>query len=278
MSVGVRRRGEGFHADAPVRVYGGGESDREFRRVRHGCGREVPSNAAKLPQRSPSLNFRELLSPYADHTLTIRAYGPPIRAYGQRMVDVYPAGSAYAPLPHLLSGSFRAVNNTPRSIRSISIRPCTIRSRIYTPQTIRPLGPYAPGRPYAPDHTHPPGPYAPERPYAPEHTPLDHTPRVYDVYAGNRGPLKIALKNTTRSVRALRRLPTWRTLHAPPLQTLHTQRLYDTARVPSGDDVPWRCHPPRRHIGVHPESRRQVPTAAVQKVAAEDDHVPSSHT
>ena len=114
------------------------------------------------------------------------------------MVGVYPAGSAYAPLPHLLSASFRAVNNTPRSIRSISIRPCTIRSRIYTPQTIRPPGPYAPGRPYAPDHTHPPGPYAPERPYAPEHTPLDHTPRVYDVYAGNRGPLKIALKNTTR--------------------------------------------------------------------------------
>ena len=171
-----------------------------------GCGREVPSNAAKLPQRSPSLNFRELLSPYADHTLTIRAYGPLIRAYGERMVGVYPAGSAYAPLPHLLSASFRAVNNTPRSIRSISIRPCTIRSRIYTPQTIR-LRPYAPW-----DHTlldgHTPQtirtpldhtlPYAPERPYAPEHTPLDHTPRVYDVYAGNRGPLKIALKNTTR--------------------------------------------------------------------------------
>ena len=67
------------------------------RESRRGCGREVPSNATKLPQRSPSLNFCKLLSPYADHTLTIRAYGPPIRAYGERMVGVYPAGSAYAP-------------------------------------------------------------------------------------------------------------------------------------------------------------------------------------
>ena len=80
------------------------------------------------------------------------------------MVGVYPAGSAYAPLPHLLSASFRAVNNTPRTIRSISIRPCTIRSRIYTPQTIR-LRPYAPL-----DHTLLDG-------HTPQtiRTPLDHT-------------------------------------------------------------------------------------------------------
>ena len=137
------------------------------------------------------------IAQFSQTSLTIRAYGLPRRSYtpyGERMASVCSAVSQRMLLLriflHLFSESFRAVNNTPKSIRPKSIRPRAYapehtplehtpldHTLLYTPQTIRPRpstpGPYAPV--YASDHT------------PLNHTPPDHTPQSIRCILGGRG-------------------------------------------------------------------------------------------